>query len=328
MTHTNYFEIKAQTTFELGRRKGEFFGEFLRTTLDEEKGDRHWADRVRRSMNYLEPTAKLFPQLIEEYRGYAQGAGVKFEDLWTLDLDEELEQEQPDKCTTIVSHNGFLISHNEDWNADSEDVICILQRTVGDLTVFELFYQNGLGGNSASVNSHGISQTINSVVHTDHQVGVPKKVFARLFSDTDSPDATYKILATTRRASGYQHTVVDATGKIWNIECSAARQILTNPKAPFVHTNHYLTEPLAAVEGNDNRWGTFHRHAFASAQAEELNTLDAARNFLRDSSQGPGQSICNKRTIASMVLDIDHMEAHVWLRRERNKGWISYKLPF
>jgi hypothetical protein len=250
---------------------------------------------------------------------------VAFEDVWALDLDEELEQERPDKCTTVVSNNGFLLSHNEDWTPHAEDVICVLQRTVGDLTVFELFYLNGLGGNSISINSHGISQTIHSVVHTDHQIGVPKKIFARLFSDTDSPDATYKTLAATRRASGYQHTLVDGTGKIWSIESSAARQILANPKAPFVHTNHYLTTPLASLEGND---GTYHRHAFASAKAEELITPDAARNFLGDSSQGPEKSICNKRTIASMVLDVDHMEAHIWLRREQTKGWISYKLQF
>jgi hypothetical protein len=328
MKHNNYFEIKAQTAFELGIHKGELFGEFLRESLHDAKKDRHWSDNVRRSTNYLDATAKLFPQLVDEYRGYAQGAKVAFEDVWTLDLDEELDQEREDKCTTIVSHSGFLVSHNEDWTADATDNICVLRRTIGQVTVFEIFYLNGLGGNSISVNSHGILQATNSVVHKDHQIGVPKKVFARLFSDTDSPDATYKIMAATQRASGYCHVLVDGTGKIWSIECSATRQLLIHPKPPYVHTNHYLAESLTPLEGNDNRHGSFTRHAYATARAEELIAVDAARNFLHDSSQGSVRSIFNKRTIASMVFDVDHSEAYVWLRREQEKGWVAYPLGF
>jgi hypothetical protein len=328
MKHENYFEITANTTWELGLRKGELFGNLLRDTLAEEKQDRRWDDKLKRALKYLAPTAKLFPELIEEYQGYAQGASVAFEDVWTLELDEELLQERQDKCTTIVSHDGYLVSHNEDWSPDAQDAICILRRTVAGLTVFELYYLNGLGGNAMSINSHGIVHSINSLVHTDHRVGVPKKVFARLFSDTNSPDETYKLLETTPRASGYHHTLVDGTGKIWSIESSAARQVLTNPKAPFTHTNHYLAAPLKSIEGNDERWGTRHRHALASAKAAELNAVDAACDFLHDSSNGPKQSVFNRRTIASMVVDIDHLEAHVWLRRERKKGWITYALRF
>lgn len=326
--HKNYFEIKAQTTFELGRRKGELFGAFLRATLEEEKRDPLWREKVRRSRLYLEPTAKSFPSLIDEYRGYAQGANVAFEDLWTLDIDEELEQEQQDKCTTIVSNSGYLISHNEDWNADSDEAICVLRRTVANLTVLELFYQNGIGGNSISFNSHGFAQATNSVVHTDYQIGVPKKIFARMFADTDSPDATYKTLVATTRASGYQHTLVDGTGKIWSIECTAKRQLMTTPNSPFVHTNHYIAESLASLDASNNRQGTRNRFADATNYARDLASVAAARTVLSNTSQGPSRSIFNKRTIARVVLDLDHRQAHIWLRREQQAGWITYPLHF
>lgn len=326
--HKNYFEIKAPTTFELGRRKGELFGEFLRESLEEEKRDPLWPEKVRRSHGYLEPTAKLFPSLVDEYRGYAQGARVAFEDVWTLDIDEELEQQQQDKCTTVVSNSGYLVSHNEDWAVDSADVICILRRTVANLTVFELLYQNGLGGNSASFNSHGFAQTTNSVAHTDHQIGVPKKIFARLFADTDSPEATFKTLAATKRASGYHHTLVDGTGKIWSIECSARQQLMMTPNAPFVHTNHYVGEPLKELDANDNRRGTRTRYADATKRAPNITSVDAACSLLSDTSQGANRSVFNKRTIARMVVDLDHRAAHVWLRREQEAGWITYPLQF
>src|SRR5262249_456737 len=156
----NYFEIEANTNFELGGHKGERFGRFLRQTLDEHRSDTEWQSRVERASKYIRYSTDAFPHLVEELRGYAQSARVPFEELWTLSLEDEVSAVPLEKCTTIVTNHGALIAHNEDWENDAEDSVCVLRRKVGDLRVLELYYLNTLGGNAISINSHGFVHAV------------------------------------------------------------------------------------------------------------------------------------------------------------------------
>lgn len=327
MQHDNFFSITADTHFALGVRKGELFGDFLRKKLARPTQARWWKKLVRRSKDYLDVTRQYFPQLVEEYEGYASGASVAFEDLWTLELLDELTDDG-DHCTTVVTNNGFLVAHNEDWSPSAAEGICLLQRTIGDQSAFELFYLNTLGGNSISINSSGIVHAVNSLEYSDDQVGVPTNVIARWMSDAHSPEDAFRSLEALPRAGGYHHTFVSSAGEVWSIECSARRQVMTRPSMPFVHTNHFLSDCLADLEEARDDEGTFRRYRTASAQVGEVMTLENAQELLSDSSQGRRKSIFNTRTIARVIVDVDHMIASVWLAREKKKGWLSYQVSF
>jgi predicted choloylglycine hydrolase len=327
MHHDNFFSIQADTHFDLGLRKGQLFGEYLRKKLAGMTRARWWSRFVRRSKDYLDVTRQYFPHLVEEYEGYARGASVPFDDLWTLDLLDELT-DNGDHCTTFVTNNGFLVAHNEDWSPEAASGICLLQRTVGNRSAFELFYLNTLGGNSISINSGGIVHAVNSLEHRDRQIGVPKNVVARWMSDTHSPEEAYRSLSGVPRAGGYHHTLISAAGEVWSIECSASRQVMTRPSTPFVHTNHFLSNRLLDLEQARDDEGTYRRYRAASGGVSDAMSLESAQQLLSDSSQGRRLSIFNVRTIARVVIDVDHMVAHVWLARERAKGWLSYNVAF
>jgi hypothetical protein len=327
MQHDNFFSIEADTHFDLGQRKGQLFGEYLRKKLARLTTARWWSRFVRRSRDYLGVTRQYFPQLVAEYEGYARGASVAFEDLWTFELLDEMT-EGGDRCTTVVTNNGFLVAHNEDWTPDAADGLCLLKRTVGEHSAFELFYLNTLGGNSISINSRGIVHAVNSLEHRDRQIGVPRNVVARWMSDAHSPEDAYAALQNVPRAGGYHHTFVSAAGEVWSIECSAGRQVLTRPSMPFVHTNHFLSDSLRSLELADDDEGTYRRYQSASGGVRELMSQEDAQELLSDTSQGRRRSIFNARTIARMVIDVDHMVANVWLARERQKGWLSYNVAF
>jgi predicted choloylglycine hydrolase len=324
MAHENYFELEAPTHFELGLQKGKLFGKSLRAALKDETRRRSWRRKVARAQPYLALAEECFPQLIEEFQGYAKGADVPFDDVWAWDLEDELNADAREKCTTFVTNDGFLIGHNEDWDEDSADDICVLRRTVGDHTAFELFYLHTLGGCAMSVNSHGVAQAVNSLVHTDHQVGIPKNVIARWLSDTAAPEQACSAVANMTRASGFHHLLVDATGRAWSFECTARQREFNKVNPPFVHSNHYVCERFRSLEGNDNRGGTFDRYNLAGSRVTPFMSIENSRELLGDSSLGRSKSLFNRRTIARMVLDIDHMTAHVWLAREREKGWVEY----
>lgn len=324
MPHKNFFELEAATHYELGLKKGKLFGESLRNILSKEAHGRNWKRRVARSLPYLEASREHFPKLIEEIDGYARGAGVALEDLWAWDLDDDLVQQPLERCTTVVTNNGFLLAHNEDWQADAEKNICVLKRTTGNVSSFELYYLHTLGGCSVSVNSHGIVHAVNSLTHTDHGIGVPRNVVARWLSDTASPEQAIAKLPTIQRASGFHHTFVQLDGTTWSVECSAKQFEAAKVTIPFVHTNHSLSPRLAEFEAEDNRAGTLDRYQHARRSVQPHMSILDAQALLDDASAGSIKSIFNRRTIARIVVDIDHMAAYVWLARERKRGWVEY----
>jgi hypothetical protein len=326
MCHKNYFEINAKNYYELGLKEGELFGDFLQNSIEEQKSQYSWDEKLlAQSRYYLEKSRMTFPHLIEELEGYARGAGVAFDDLWILSLEEELFESGYDKCTSIITNNGLLVAHNEDWDSDSKDSICILRKNIEDLTILELFYLDTLGGNSISVNSHGFVQTVNTLTHTDRQIGVPKNIIARWLSETRDPEKDYYLLSKMKRSSGYNHNLVSINGNIWNIECSAKEQKLTKPRPPFAHTNHYLTE-LSRLEADDNSCGTFSRYRYASSRSRDKMSVDQIKDLMSNASEGKRLSIFNNMTIARMIIDLEKRDAYIWLLREKNKGWLRYGL--
>ncbi|NOY89235.1 MAG: hypothetical protein GXO93_07605 [FCB group bacterium] len=324
-THTNYFEIESSSYFDLGLKEGHLFKKQLVNSIQKSKQHKSWSARLRKSKEYLKPTIETFPDLIEELKGYAKGAGVLFEELWALNLEDEVLD--GDRCTTVIVNSGKFMAHNEDWEANSKDAICVLKKSINDFTILELFYYNTLGGNSISVNSHGVVQSINTLTHTDQRVGIPRNIIARWLSETKSPQKDYWKFSTLQRSAGYSHNFVNLQGEVWNIEASAFKQKLSRITSPFVHTNHYLTK-LKELGKDDNLYGTFDRYEFASINVKKFMSLDDLQNLMSNESKGKKISVFNERTIARMIVDLEKLVAYIWLLREPEKEWVEYDIGF
>ncbi len=319
--HRHYYELSAESHADLGVQKGKLFGSAVRASLKQAARDKAWNRRRATAQAYLEPARDAFPHLIEELEGYARGADVSFDDLWLLSMEDELTQ--ANRCTTAVTNHGYLVAHNEDWDQHARHDICILRRTIRDFSVLELFYLGTLGGNSISWNSHGFVHAVNSLSATDGQVGIPRNVIARWLSDTTDPDRDYERLGKLRRASGYHHTIVDKKGKVWSLECSAQQQQRAYPPLPFVHTNHLLGD-LAELDDDNGDEGTRERWEFAKGHVGEQMSVQSLDQICRDTSHGRNKSVFNKRTIARVVIDVDHAVAHFWMLREAAQGMQAY----
>jgi predicted choloylglycine hydrolase len=288
--------------------------------------DSAWALKLKRAQEYLTITTDYFPQYVREIEGYAEGAEVDFLELWTLSLEDEFSYYRDEHCTSVITNGGKLISHNEDWASDAADQICVLQKTVGDLTTLELNYWSSLGGNSASINSHGYIQLINTLTHTDWQMGVPRNVIARFMSETRDPVKDFEKLRAIRRATGYNHNIIDFNGNIWNIEATSRQCMLLQPEIPFVHTNHYLSEQLKPYEAETGQT-TFKRYEVATRRVKPHMSKQELFALTSDDSQGPDLSIFNERTIARIIIDLERKIASIWLIRESERGWVEYPLP-
>ena len=279
--------------------------------------------KAENAKKYLDVTIKFFPQYIEEIKGYATSSHISFEDLWTLMTDVEFHE----KCTTFVINNGQTISHNEDWEKDSKNDICILRKTIKDTTLLELYYYNTLGGVSISINSFGLVQAINTLEHIDSQIGVPRNIIARWLSETKDPEMDYEKLKLIPRANGYNHVFVNKDS-VYNLECTAHQQILSKPSPPFIHTNHYISEILKPLEKTENLTYTFQRYKKTRDLIKDKMSMEEIVKVNSDITEGPRASIMNERTIAKMVLDLKNKIAKIWLKREDKKNWIDYSLDF
>ncbi len=327
MSHANYHEVVGADAAACGRQLGRLFGAKVREYIEDEEDSRHWRRLRVEADRYLAVAAKYFPTYIEELRAYADAARVDLLDLWTMSISEELDDAE--KCTTVVTNNGRLIAHNEDWDADAVEDICILKRTCAGVTTLELYYYGcPLGGTALSICSRGYVQAINSLNHVDQRLGIPKIVIARRLSELADAARELPDLLALPRASGFAHTLVDRSGRTTAVECSAKRQSVRHPKLPFVHTNHMLDGALSDVQGELDGRSTIERYNAACTLASPAMDRAGLTKLTGDSTRGPVNSVLNENTIARAIVDLDRRVASFWLRREPRKGWVDYPIEF
>ncbi|MDO8493269.1 MAG: C45 family peptidase [bacterium] len=327
MPHKNFHQFKAKDNFELGTLMGLEFGDIVRQNVASNSVMSDWKTKVERAKKFLKFNQEYFPEYVEEMYGYAKGANVDFTDLYTLSLEDEVTEEYSEKCSTIITSDGMLIAHNEDWEKYAEDKIYIIEKQIRDLKILELYYLNTLGGNSVSINSNGFVICINSLVSKETKMGLSKNVIARWLSETKDPDKDFEKLKSIPRALGYSGNIINSQGKIWNIEYNSSSAVLTRPQSPFVHTNHYLTS-LSESEANTNTNGTYNRYRTATEKIKPQMNITEIETLMNDQTDGPVQGLMNERTIAKIIVDLPAKIAKIWLLRESELGFIDYPLPF
>ncbi len=325
MKHLHFYKIAAKTHFELGHTLGKLFKSPSLFTYNAILSKMlSVPSLLEKSKLYLEISKKYFPHYIEELEGYAKGMGVNFDSFWLTFLNEEFDI-YPDKCTSCYVGNGQLVGHNEDFDDHYKKRITILEKTIRGVTIFELFYYNGLGGTAASVNSFGFTQTVNTLNHTDEQIGVPRNMIARWLSETKDPEEDFQKLKKIPRSLGYNHTFSSPNGQVWNIESTAGEARLTMPKTPYVHTNHYLTD-LKNKEIHAPTTSSYERYEYASSQTVSVKDKKDVEQLLENTSNLEKDKKKNN-TIARFVVDRASKSIDVWLKREEQKGWITYPVP-
>lgn len=328
MRHIHYHRVSATSHFEMGKRLGELFKpsylEKYQTYLKKEKLS---AALLEESKKYFTITRKYFPQYIEELEGYAKGVGVDFSHVWHLYLIDDLTL-VPEKCTTVFSKGGVLIGHNEDNFDFLGEHISLLEKTMNGNTILELHYDSGLGGDACSINSYGFVQTINTLHHTDHQIGVPRNIIARWLSETKDPQSDFDRMKKIPRAAGYSHTFASPNGDVTSIESSALHARITIPSLPFIHTNHFLSKDLIPFEDKSHSGNSKERALCAVEFVPNVVKTQDMFHLLERVSNLPSNDRRESKTIARMVFDLNNKVVWSWLQRENSLGWVQYPLSF
>lgn len=325
--HEHFYEFEAENHYELGRKMGIHFKAEIQKRVSASK-DEGFESRMVVAKKMLQETKNHFPNYIEEAKGWADGANVDFNEFWMLAIEDDAYiEEKLAKCTTLITNNGKLLAHSEDWMANSEEDVCLAKKTVKGLTTFEIYYLGTLGGVSVGVNSNGFATGVNTLLFSQKQIGIPKSMIAKMFLETQNPETDFEKAKTLKIADGYSHNIIDVAGKITNIEMEIGQSVLTNPQSPFAHSNHCLILKDGR-KPEENDYGTASRLKMAQEKLSDQNSISEIQEILANNSLGPDKSINNERTVGRMIVDLENLVTYVWLLRESGLGWIKYPLDF
>lgn len=206
------------------------------------------------------------PELVTEVEGIAEGAGLPFEHLWTLNCFDELggfhfyEEIRAGRACTTVGATGHSTTDGTTYIGQTWDIgewypSALLHIAPHDEMPEALVYTHPgvVGGNG--INAHGIALVWNSLRPRDMRNGVPVPFLVR--RALAAPKLNDAISAVLRpvRAIGFNFVLGASFGAV-NIEATATRQHVTYIGRHLAHANHYEAPELLADEGNPALEGT------------------------------------------------------------------------
>ena len=323
--------------FDMGRQAGSRcarLGKAYRSAVAE--GILHstgmsWDKAVARAKLFLPHAESFYPDFIDEIKGYSAGAGIPFEDAFTLCCHELLSPTGFKGCTDVAANGDVtlegdvLIGHNEDWSSDQLETVVLLHAKPSKKPEFVTTAYAGLLP-SSGMNAAGISLTGNALSPNDVRIGIPKVFPVRKVLECRRIGEALEAAMPEGRASSYNNICSDSNGEIYSLEGSATDfAVIYAHDGYLVHTNHYTADKMRRFEQDPTGMScsTFRYHRATRLVQEQLGkvTVDSIASIFKDHVNKPG-SICRhadpkdhrldvSETIFSVVFDLTRLRAHV-----------------
>lgn len=329
----------SQLGFELGTQCKDLGQQMVKDYRQELKRSYNleWDKAKVIARKYLAFCQDSIPEYVEELQGYARGAELSLDDVFTLLCDFSIARKEVHGCTDLaVSANltkekHVLIAHNEDYPPRYADYLCMVRAKPQDAPAFLSVTWGGIIF-GVGLNSAGLGFGINGLNPNDTRVGIPAfVVFRILFGAKTIVEAlTYANLP--HRETSDNVVVADNNSQIYSIEGSATDfELIHATDGYLVHTNHYVTQKMRkyesdfqddikSIRGYMCSVSRYNRTLSLLRESEEIS-LQRIMEILRDHVNYPC-SICRHldekvkvddrgKTIFSSVVDLTAQE--LWI---------------
>lgn len=243
--------------YEIGRAIGKRFGDAVREGLRRRSA---WFAPIRTFMrrdpaNRRDPFVRCgqehLPGALDELRGWADGAGLDFDDLLALNLKNELstmmgkQQAQNPGCSTLVlaHRDRRIIAHNEDGDMAYRDLMFLVRASQpGKPAFLALTYPGILCGNGPVVNEAGLAVTTNFISsQVVRNPGVPRYFISRAAITASSSEEAVRIVTHPQRAYSFHFNLGSRSEqKILSVETAVDRHAVQEISGLYVHTNHLV----------------------------------------------------------------------------------------
>lgn len=291
-----------------------------------------WEGAVIQARKYMPFAQERYPQYVEELAGMAEGANVSLDDIAVVNAMEAVTMDalHLTKCTSLAVNEDktadghILMAHNEDWLPEDEQDVYVVHASPDDEPSFLAITYGSLLAN-VGFNSAGIAQACDSVYPTDSRLGLPRVIVSRAVLGARTLAEALRSVLVPQRAAGYNHLLAHESGEIYSVEVSARRfAILYGDNGMLVHTNHYLSPEMQAIEDEpDELISTRLRffRAMRMLKRDSSVTIKSLQNILRDHMNFPN-SICNhytediqpldrEKTLCALIIDLTARAMHI-----------------
>lgn len=280
------------------------------------------------------------PQLGEEIRGVAAGAGIAEREAFAVQVRMELlfAGPPPPSCTTFAvtgdwtADGSTIVGQNVDLDAEVEPFGVILKIRPDDAPAVMLYTSPGLvsyvGLNEAGLAVHG-----NLLVSPGWRAGFPRYLLTRLMLAEATVDAAIEAGLRPPRASSRNLILGDAQGAISNLELAVEEASVTRSNdGMLVHTNHFTSPELAGSDRSIPS-SSCHRLERMTELLETANkplTVEDLQGFFRDHAGYPG-SICAHareggagKTVASLISEPAAGRLHATFGSPCERAYVTY----
>ncbi|TDP91472.1 isopenicillin-N N-acyltransferase-like protein [Leucobacter luti] len=285
-----------------------------------------WEDAVEYAMGFVPAIEQYFPELLTELRGIADGSGVSFADVVTMNCRTEvLWRAGVTRAANVAAAAGVslglrgecsgfalepdrteigrvLVGQNWDWLETLADGVIVLEVERPEAPNFVTIVEAGLLA-KMTMNQAGMAVSVNTMVSSlDGGVhGVPFHVLVRALADAETVSDVVDIVASVPRAASGNFIVGGEQGAILTVETAPGDTRTVRPisatRGVALHTNHFVHQPLsgfdlAVAHMSDSfvRYGRLERRISHAAHPLTISALQLA---LADHAEAPNAVCCH-----------------------------------
>ena len=324
-----YIELSG-TSREIGLKYGREAKEMIHRNLAfyrtffKEYTRMEWIEAQQLAQSFILLIQNSAPDLLDEMHAVAEGAGVSFEDILTLNCRSEVIFARPDGCSFV----GFLSEHGKDghvymgqtwdWLIPAVENVCVLKIQKEGKPDQLIAVEAGMIGGKG-LNSHGIGVCLNALSVGKGKIGMPLHVLYRMILNTNKASDAIEAVAQCDRAGAGNFDIGTASDYLFALEYTPDNfDVIMSEGEPLCHTNHYLS-PLFAAQDTFKRdlTDTFMRYNTLRREVKKVNyPVDEKTLFgILSSHQNFPDSVCShedprdpkyKRfcTIYGIVMDL------------------------
>jgi len=337
------------SSYEMGRQHGIQAGDLVHRYLGwiEKQTGKPLDELSRRVLAYLPCIERLNAQLLEEVRGLADGAGIRYEEALVCQARGAAASAPlagspaaSEGCTAFAftgaatGGRGPLAGQNQDLPPEFADVGIVLRLIPDDgrprAITFTFAGQLGYMG----MNQRGVAHFANALGNAAWQFGLPHYPLKRHLLELDSVAACLEVLGQHRLCSPANMVFCDGRGEIADVEIRPEGIAEYRGPEPDMrlHTNHYLSDEFAPCEtfAASDSPGRLERLTELVKRAWGEITVETLQAILADHTGDPG-AICRHgaggtHSIAGYIAEPAAGRFHVRRGHGCTGTWTSYEV--
>lgn len=250
---------------EIGRQHGAQLGDLVHrhlatvtTRLEARSGLSREQARTK-ALAYRPYVERYTPELAEEIRGMADGAGIPLGDAYILQLRAELTQplvreEVSQECTTFAvlpeatATGEPIAGQNADLAPFYREVAAVV-RIIPDSGLPVLMLTPAGQVSYIGINAAGLGVFANFLTCDGWRLGLPRYLYSRLMLRHATVPEAVAAVSTVRRASSRNLICIDTHGNAADIETTPTEYAVLEPEHGLLaHSNHYVSPALRHAE--------------------------------------------------------------------------------